>query len=277
MADAFGNDPNLPVERVLIMIYNYINFRSHVLGYRQKLVVLLPQGEDGKLLPGKLKCLTLLHGLSDDETAWTRWSNIEIYAEKYGIAVIMPSVEKSFYTNMVQGDRFADYAGKEILDFTRSMFPLSSKREDNMIAGLSMGGYGAFKLGLSNPDTFFAAASLSGVVDIIDLLPRLEEEKDKDILRDVRLIYGDITKVAGTVNDCYRLINDRINQNNMPRLYQWCGTEDFLYENNVGFKNEAIKKKIDLTYEEGPGDHTWPYWDAGIQRVLEWSGWQKID
>ena len=257
------------------MILNHINFRSSVLGYRQKLVVLLPQGEDGKLKAGNLKCLTLLHGYSDDETAWTRWSNIEVYAEKYGIAVVMPSVEKSFYSNMVHGDRFADYIGQEVLAFARSVFPLSNKREDNLVAGLSMGGYGAFKIGLANPKTFFAAASLSGVVDIVDILPRMEEDKDKDILHDLRQIYGDITKVEGSQNDCLKLIHDRIKEGNLPRLYQWCGTEDFLYPNNIGFRDKISGLKIDHVYEEGPGDHTWPYWDAGIQRVLEWSGWPK--
>lgn len=258
------------------MLTNHINFRSSVLGYRQKLVVLLPQGEDGKVLPGKLKCLTLLHGLSDDETAWTRWSNIEVYAEKYGIAVVMPAVEKSFYTNMASGDRFADYVGEEVLSFLRSFMPISEKREDNYVAGLSMGGYGAFKIGLSNPNTFSAAASLSGVVDMADLLTHLEPKKDAQFIHDISLVYGDLSAVKGSRNDIYRLIDDCIKNRNIPRLFQWCGTEDFLYENNTRFNKKVSTLGIDHVYEEGPGDHSWPYWDSSIQRVLEWIGLEKL-
>jgi S-formylglutathione hydrolase FrmB len=56
----------------------------------------------------------------------------------------------------------------------------------------------------------------------------------------------------------------------MPKLYQWCGTEDFLYKANLAFRDCAQKLGYDLTYEEGPGDHQWKYWDEKIQRVLEW-------
>ena len=55
-----------------------------------------------------------------------------------------------------------------------------------------------------------------------------------------------------------------------PKLYQWCGTEDFLYGQNVSFRDHARTLGLDLTYEEGPGEHVWSYWDKQIQRVLEW-------
>jgi len=55
-----------------------------------------------------------------------------------------------------------------------------------------------------------------------------------------------------------------------PRLYQCCGTEDFLYADNVRFRDVVRKLPLDLTYEEGPGEHAWAYWDKMIQNVLKW-------
>jgi S-formylglutathione hydrolase FrmB len=55
-----------------------------------------------------------------------------------------------------------------------------------------------------------------------------------------------------------------------PNVYIWCGTEDFLYQQNVKMRGHLEKLGYNLTYEESPGDHSWPYWDAKIQTVLDW-------
>ncbi len=259
------------------MFLNHIHFRSHVLGYQQKLLIMLPQGQDGRILPGKLKCLTLLHGLSDDETAWMRWSNIEKYAEKYGIAVVMPAVEKSFYSNMVYGDRFADYISEEVPAFLRGFLPLSGQREDNYIAGISMGGYGALKIALSNPTSYCATASLSGVVDIADFLSQPEITENKEFFHDISLVFGDITKLKDTKNDLLRLIVDGMVKDYLPRIYQCCGTEDFLYQNNLIFRDKVSELDIDHYYEDGPGDHLWSYWDTMIQKVFPWFGLKELE
>ena len=61
-----------------------------------------------------------------------------------------------------------------------------------------------------------------------------------------------------------------ISGENKPRLYQGCGTEDFLYKDNIRFRDHMSKLDFDHTYEEEPGDHDWRYWDKKIQRVIEW-------
>src|SRR5882724_2530549 len=96
--------------------------------------------------------LFLLHGMSDDETIWTRCTSIERYAAPLGLAVVMPNVHRSFYTNMLHGYRYWDFVSQELLEKARGFFPLSSAREDNFVAGLSMGGYGALKLALTLPE-----------------------------------------------------------------------------------------------------------------------------
>ena len=56
----------------------------------------------------------------------------------------------------------------------------------------------------------------------------------------------------------------------LPKLYQTCGTEDFLYDDNVRFRDLAQKLKLPLTYKEGPGEHEWGFWDNAIKEVIDW-------
>lgn len=212
--------------------------------------------------PGlKHKVLYLLHGLSDDHTAWTRQTSIERYANEYNIAVIMPAVNRSFYTDLHYGAKYWTFMTEELPLFVRRMFPISSKREDNYVAGLSMGGYGAFKLALRHPERFNAAASLSGALDLAPHRENLAEIYTQ--------MYGNIHVPLPTEDDLIQLLSQR-DPAELPRLYQCCGTEDFLYEDNIRFRDVARQHNIALHYEEEPGDHEWGYWDKKIQSVLSW-------
>jgi S-formylglutathione hydrolase FrmB len=130
-----------------------------------------------------------------------------------------------------------------------------------------MGGYGAFKLGLARPENFAAAASLSGATH----MAAMGRRGPREWVHERRMIFGDLKKVAGSQNDLLALAGQAAQSGQpVPRLYQWCGTEDFLYQDNLVFRDHARKLGLDLTYEEGPGTHEWKYWDIQIQRVLDW-------
>jgi len=254
------------------MILNEVNFFSEVLTMRSTMYVLLPQrslAEKKSKHTPKYRTLYLLHGYSDDHTAWMRWSSIEKYVEGLNLAVVMPAVNLSFSTDMAQGKNFMQFISEEVPAVARDMFSLSDKREDNFLAGLSMGGYGAFKLALTYPKRYAAAASLSGVVDIADASIHEKARKD-DWMTEFRAIFGDIDKIPGSKNDLFALAGNVAKASIKPRLYQCCGTEDILYEGNVRFRDAARKLPLDFTYEEGPGEHVWPYWDQMIQNVLKW-------
>lgn len=256
------------------MILNEVNFFSETVGLLSTMYVLLPQrtmaDAKTKRTP-KYKTLYLLHGHSDDHTAWMRWSSIEKYAEGLNLAVVMPAVHLSFYNDMTYGPAYWQFISEEVPTLVRDMFSLSAKREDNFVAGLSMGGYGAFKMALTNPDRFAAAASLSGAVDIVEVV---REEKDdpgnKAWQREMRNVFGDLGKVPGSKHDLFALAKKVSKGPVRPRLFQCCGTEDGLYPQNVRFRDAARKLKLDLTYEEGPGEHNWAYWDRMIQKALGW-------
>jgi putative tributyrin esterase len=254
------------------MILNEVNFFSEALTLRSTMYVLLPQrtiAETKNKRTPKYRTLYLLHGHSDDHTAWMRWSSIEKYVEGLNLAVVMPAVNLSFYTDMVHGGAYWQFISEEVPTVVRDMFSLSSKREDNFAAGLSMGGYGAFKLALTHPDRYTAAASLSGAVDIRDEVVA-NERHGEAWLDGMRNVFGDLSKVPGSKHDLFVLAKKAAKAPVKPRLYQCCGTEDFLYAGNVRFRDAMRKLPLDLTYEEGPGDHVWAYWDKMIQNVLAW-------
>ena len=148
------------------------DFFSEILGISSSMCVILPQdttnqiGMEGSHKRQRYPTLYLLHGYSDDYTIWQRRTSIERYVASLGIAVVMPNAGKSYYTDMKKGDKYFTFISQEVPELARSFFPLSEKREDNFIAGLSMGGYGAFKVALTYPERFCAAASLSGSLDI---------------------------------------------------------------------------------------------------------------
>lgn len=249
----------------------HCHFFSEVLDLTTAMDVILPQPlqtQPGRLASkaSKYPTLYLLHGLSDDQTIWQRRTSIERYVRYIDLAVVMPAVHRSFYTNMAYGYRYWTFINEELPALARAFFPLSEAREDNFVAGLSMGGYGAFKLALTYPNRYAAAASLSGALDIVSVA-RTEGE---DWQAEMQVIFGDLDRLAGSSNDLFYLAQQVATTEVRPMLYQCCGTEDFLYEGNLRFKERAASLGLDLTYEEGPGEHEWGYWDQQIQRVLAW-------
>src|SRR5688572_8749608 len=154
----------------------HCDFFSETLELSTSMTVLLPQqtrtqigmagagaGEHGAPV------LYLLHGLSDDHTIWQRRTSIERYAAPLGLAVVMPAVHRSFYTDERHGGRFWAFLSDELPALVGEFFRVSARREDTYVAGLSMGGYGAFKWALRQPERFAAAASMSGALDVVDL------------------------------------------------------------------------------------------------------------
>jgi putative tributyrin esterase len=209
--------------------------------------------------------LYLLHGLTDDHTAWTRWTSIERYASDRGIAVVMPQVHRSFYANETYGMRFWDFLDGELPETVHRFFKVSADREDTFVAGLSMGGYGAFKWALRRPERFAAAASLSGALDLayireFDLRPHIREL--------VARVFPD-RDVTGGDEDLMHLVRTA-DPAALPRLMLRCGTGDALVKQNERFVAACATAGVELDADFGPGEHVWSYWDAQIRVVLDW-------
>ncbi|MCI8455026.1 MAG: esterase family protein [Lachnospiraceae bacterium] len=221
--------------------------------------------------PGeKYPVLYLLHGFSADESDWQRFSRIESYAQAKNLAVIMPDGYNSFYENSPFGAGYADYVAKELPAAMEAVFPISGKRENRFIAGLSMGGGGTYKLALRFPERYAAAASLSG-----GLNPKLSNSPGGVSSRSNAwraFAFGkEFEYFVPEMSDLKTLLKKRVDEGvSLPRLYQCCGTEDFTYADNVEFKDFAKSLGVDLTWEEGPGMHNFDFWDPYIHRILDW-------
>jgi putative tributyrin esterase len=251
----------------------HCHFFSQVLGLMSTMSVILPDprpleaGGPPRIRHERYPTLYLLHGLSDDHSIWQRRTSIERYVEGLNLAVVMPAVQRSFYTDMVTGQRYWTFISEELPALARHFFPLSDVRDENYVAGLSMGGYGAFKLALTYPERYAAAASLSGTLDVVHLA-RAEQAAAQGELKH---IFGEADALADSPNNLLSLATQMVEQRSpRPGLYQWCGTEDFLYADNVHFREHAESLGLEVIYEEGPGGHEWSCWDAQIQRVLAW-------
>jgi S-formylglutathione hydrolase FrmB len=248
----------------------HLSLYSDTLMMDTSVTIIFPQDcervleERKSLFKGPYKVLYLLHGLKQNETSWTRMSSIERYVSQLPLVVVMPSVHRSFYTDQVRGFPYFTYVADELPRLMKEMFNISSKREDTFVAGLSMGGYGAFKLALSRPEQYGYAASLSGALDLVGLRSQMG---DPSAEAEMENTFGDLDRVEGSDNDLFALAGNL--KEVTPDLFMSCGTEDYLYEGNIRFR-DAFSKTLDITYHEESGAHTWPYWDRNIQRVLDW-------
>ena len=250
-----------------------VHFFSQVLMNQAAVSVLLP--DEGE---GPFPVLYLLHGISNDHTHWVRKSNIERYAAAHGLAVIMPSVGRSYYADQKVGYDYFTYVAQELPQAMGAMFPLSQRRADTFAAGLSMGGYGAKNLALNNPERYAAAVSLSGCLDLAGLVDGLAAqglaaqplpEKLKRGAEELKRAFGSPEEFAGSDNDLMGLA-DRMDPACCPALYLACGTEDPLMHCNRSFTALLDRKGIPYTWFEGPGGHEWDFWDSQIRRALDW-------
>lgn len=253
------------------MPYLEFRYRSAALSRNVSVSVILPGAKlmDGSEIPAKYKTIYLLHGLSGDHTSWMRSSSIERYAAEHGIAVVMPAVERSWYTNTAYGQRYLDFVADELPKVCRGYFSgMSDAREDNFVGGYSMGGYGAAKLALLYPERYAGCAALSGSFDITrkNRTYRLEEWQS---------IFGfdipDALTLEGSEHDLFMLA-DRAKASGakLPKFFLWCGTEDTLVTVGRDFRDKLESIGAEVSYSESEGDHSFKYWDMHIERALKY-------
>ncbi|SJZ49579.1 putative tributyrin esterase [Pilibacter termitis] len=248
-----------------------INYYSETLHMEQSMNIILPEKSDRN--PDwtveslqDLPALYLLHGMSGNHSMWARRTNIERIIRMTKIAVIMPSTDLAWYTNTTYDLHYFDALAKELPNKIQQLFPqISTKPEKNFVCGMSMGGYGAWKLALGTTQ-FSYAASLSGALVFGNDEPFPFGPKEY-----WQGIFGDLKQIHGSENDLFTLAEKRKQSSTpIPKLFSWCGRQDFLFDNN----NQAVEKmqalNYDVEYQINDGTHEWYYWEKYLENVLEW-------
>ncbi len=225
--------------------------------------LLIPEGR-----PGPWPVLYLLHGLSDDHTMWARRTSLERYVSGTGLMVVMPDGGRGFYTDAVDlpRSRYESLITEDLVGFVDATFPTLKSRSGRAIAGLSMGGYGAFKIALHRPDLFCAAVSHSGAVHLggVDF-PTDRTDRHFEFLP----VFS--PRPQGGPNDVHALAAS-IDRALLPALRLDCGVDDFLIEQNRALHAHLDALGLPHEYAEHPGAHDWAYWDKHIGDTLAFIG-----
>lgn len=218
------------------------------------------------------KSLILLHGLTGTDTDWLYGGVAQEMAIQYNLAVFMPTTGNSFYLDRgYPGGNYCEFIGKEFPEYIRSTFGYCMTREDTIIGGLSMGGYGALHTAMAHPETFSSCIALSSALVVYDY--KEKGERTDDILPKamVRDIFGDPTKIVGSdIDPEYQYKKLKAEGKKIPSIYLAIGTEDVLLDDNMKFKAFLEKEGADFFYEDGPGMHNWTFWNEYLPRGLEW-------
>ena len=242
-----------------------LSFRAHSLSHDTVINVILPDETPAEDIP----TLYLLHGMHGNHESWVRKSNIERYAASRHIAVVMPEGENSFYHDMKYGKKYFTYIAGELPSVVRRVYRLSDKREKNFIAGLSMGGYGAVRTALLKPESYAAAASLSGCLDIVRVLSECEWSPEASA------IWGDgfRTCAKGTDSDLFHILDSFPDSAPKPAIYACCGQQDSLYKDNITFRDymqsTGKAEGFNFCFEDGTGIHDWVFWNKWVGRAVD--------
>jgi putative tributyrin esterase len=228
-------------------------------------IILPDPGKIGAVPVSKRKVLYLLHGLSDDASAWQRYTAIESIAALYGLVVIMPSVGRSFYTDQPNGQKYFSYLTDELPRYIQQVFGLSPRRADTLIAGNSMGGYGAFKAAFLRPELYSAAASFSGVLSLAFVTAYPNDPRRGEF----ECLFGNLDGLAGSEHDPALWLKRAAGKPaELPKLFIACGRQDDLYLLNTQFYASCQSLGIPVDYHEEEGFHDWFFWNTQIQRFL---------
>lgn len=242
------------------MAFATINYFSQSLKKASSFNVVFP---DDASIARPWSVFYLLHGLSDDHTIWMRRTSIERYVAGLPLVVVMPDGGRGWYTNAVSpaGYRYEDDLIKDIMGLVDRTFPVKAEREGRAIGGLSMGGYGAVKLGLKHHERFASVNSHSGALGFARRTPA----EGVELSPEFRAIFGDDAKDGP--EDPFQLVQT-LDHGRLPKLRIDCGTGDFLLKENRAFHELLESQMIAHEYEEYPGGHDWSYWDLHVREAV---------
>jgi S-formylglutathione hydrolase FrmB len=221
------------------------------------------------------KVVYLLHGICGRSGDWVDYTMLPNYSKEYHAIIVMPEVARSFYSDMKHGLNYYSYVTEELPLMCKSVFNISSERDDTVILGASMGGYGALKCALSKPEQYgFCGAFSSPCLMLKENLEysegakRFKELFGEALFKDFQAIFGeniewnpreDVVELAKGAKDSAR----------KPKLYLACGTEDFFYADNKKYSGILKSLGYEPMFEQWQGNHDWVFFDEALKRALK--------
>ena len=235
------------------------DFRSESLDMNTSMTVVLPEGVKQSEVP----VIYLLHGLSDNCTGWSRYTSVERYVREYGAALVIPEVQRSYYTDMAEGIDYFTYIHDELPKICRGFFGFSDSREKNYIMGLSMGGYAALKCAFTTPERYAGVAAFSAVADISESVRSATEKRQ----REFRAIFGNIPNIPDNC-ELFALAGKILSARSL-KLYMACGEQDEFFTSNERLAAYMEKLGADIRFEHWEGIHDWVFWDSAVYRAIK--------
>lgn len=241
------------------MAWIHVDMKSECLKMPVELELLVPQEKCGDR---GYRVLFLLHDKGGDRTEWLLRTQLYDLVAGKPLLVCMPSGRNSFFINTENGYDTMDFVAKELPAFLKTMFRISDKKEDWLIAGASMGGYGALACGLHFPGQFGKVASMSGVLDVVSSQAQWD-------IADKELVFGtDREKLESSSYNLWRFCHS-VPKADRPELFLCCGKQDDLYDTNKRFYEE-IKEAYTVEWQDGEGGHDFTYWNESLKAMLVW-------
>lgn len=255
------------------------HFKSSVLkGEEVKYSIYLPPGYETS--DRKYPVLYLLHGYSDDHTAWLRRGQVQLLADRFvaeGLAeemiIVMPNGKVTWYVNNADGsDRYEDMFFKELIPHIESTYKVVSEKESRAISGLSMGGYGALVYTLRHPDMFVACYPMSSAVytdeEMINMSKGQYNASFKSIYGDAEAGQSRLTPLwkKYSVLELIKTIPDA--DKRKVKIYATCGDDDFLFHGNAALWIALRENGIPSEFRVRDGGHSWTYWRETLKEVL---------
>jgi len=248
----------------------HLNFRSDSLMRSVYPVVFLPDHNGWNDVKPPYCTLYFLPGYSGGGLETATFTNFSLYSTLYGVAIVLVDGENSFYVDDEQrGAKFSEYVGKEIVEATRQLLPLSHQREDTYIGGISMGGYGALINGLRYSDTFGKIAMLSPALE----MHRRQRENPELCPIPLGELEGTIGKEAeleGTYKDYLFASKKAIAEGKLPEIFLGCGRQDELVIAASRRYADAMEKLgHPITFFEKDGLHDHTFWKQALTPLCE--------
>ncbi|MDQ6786832.1 MAG: esterase family protein [Acidobacteriota bacterium] len=217
----------------------------------------------------------LLHGLTGHFDDWADKTKLKDYAKNYNYIIVMPEGNNGWYTDSatVASDKYESYIIRELIPEIEKKFRAKTTRDSRAVAGLSMGGYGAIKFGLKYPEMFALVGSFSGALGAGTWTEKTLGANGGAIAVSILSVFGIENSQTRQTNDIFKIAREMSPEKikSLPFIYQDCGTEDFLYQNNRDFVALLQEKRIPHEFRELPGNHNWIFWNTQIKQFLELS------